>query len=116
MPNKPKVTVIPSVIRYTHRVGIYCRVSTRSQEQFDSLSNQLSFLTRMVSGKLGWQLTDIYLDVRSGTDAASRSEFQRMLRDCRANKLDIIFTKSISRFGRNTVEMLSGINPRSISD
>jgi DNA invertase Pin-like site-specific DNA recombinase len=64
----------------------------------------------MVSGKLGWQLTDIYLDVRSGTDAASRSEFQRMLRDCRANKLDIVFTKSISRFGRNTVETLSAIN------
>lgn len=105
-----RVTVIPPKPRFTHRVGIYCRVSTRSQEQLDSLANQVSFLTRIVATKLGWQLMDIYLDVKSGSDAASRSEFQRLLRDCQANKLDIVLTKSVSRFGRNTAETLAAIN------
>lgn len=72
MPDKTKVTVIPPTPRYTHSVGIYCRVNTRSQEQLDRLANQVSFLTRMVATKLGWQLADIYLDVKSGSNTAGR--------------------------------------------
>ncbi len=110
MPNGRKVTVIQPVPQFTHRVGIYCRVSTKSQEQLNSLATQLSWLTRKVSRTLGWYLVDIYLDMKSGANASSRDEFQRMLQDCRDKKLDIIVTKSISRFGRNIVDTLTAIN------
>lgn len=108
---KPQVRIVPSIMPYTtRRVGIYCRVSTRSQEQLDSLATQISSLTRLVATKWHWQLADIYIDIRSGSDAAERKEFQRMLNDCRAGKLNIILTKSISRFGRNTIEALQALN------
>lgn len=110
MPNERKVTVIPPIPKFTHRVGIYCRVSTKSQEQLNSLSSQLSWLTRKVSRTLGWYLVDIYLDIKSGANASNRNEFQRMLQDCREKKLDIIVARSISRFGRNIVDTLATIN------
>ena len=110
MTNNTKVTVIPPTNRYSNKVGIYCRVSSKSEEQLNSLVNQVSFLTQIVSTKLGWHLVDIYLDIRSGSDAKSRIEFQRLLNDCRSGKVDLVFTKSISRFGRNTSEILSAIN------
>lgn len=105
------VTMIPAKRYYGYRkVGIYCRVSTKSQEQMDSLATQVSLLTRLVAARVNWNLADVYLDVRTGSDAASRSEFQRMMDDCRAKKLNIVFTKSISRFGRNTVDSLKALN------
>lgn len=104
------ITVIPPVRKFTHRIGIYCRVSTRSQEQLESLSYQISSLTRRVAATPGWMLADIYLDVKSGSNASSRNEFQRMLGDCAAKKLDVILTKSVSRFGRNTTEILEIIH------
>lgn len=110
MASERKVTVIPPTHKYHRRVAIYCRVSSRSQEQLASLSTQASYLTRMVAEKPGWQLLDIYLDAKPGSDMADRSEFQRLLSDCRAGKIDIVLTKSISRFGRNTVETLAVIN------
>jgi site-specific DNA recombinase len=110
MPDETNVTVIPPTRRFTYRVGIYCRVSTRSQEQLDSLVNQVSLLTRRVAATLEWRLVDTYLDIKSGSDTASRYEFQRMMNDCRSKKIDIILTKNISRFGRNTVETLAAIN------
>lgn len=91
-------------------VAIYCRVSTRSQEQVQSMANQVSYLTQYVSRQPGWILTDIYIDMHSGKEVAGRSEFQRMMDDCMAGKIDQIVTKSISRFGRNTIEIMSSIN------
>jgi len=110
MTNERKVTIIPPKPKYNYRVGIYCRVSSRSQEQLSSLATQASYLTRLVAARPGWKLSDIYLDVKSGSDEADRNEFQRLLTDCRAGKVDIVLTKSISRFGRNTVETLATIN------
>ena len=111
MPEKRKVTVIPAKSELLYKkVGIYCRVSTRSQEQMNSLANQASLLTRLVSYRFDWRLVDIYLDVGSGSKEENRTEFQRMLRDCGSGKLNIVLTKSISRFGRNTVETLRSIN------
>jgi len=63
----------------------------------------------MVSKRHDWHLVDIFLDFRSGDSISGREEFQRMLEACRAKKLDIILTKSISRFGRNTEEMISAL-------
>ena len=105
------VTKIPAKQYFGYRkVGIYCRVSTKSQEQMDSLAAQVSLLTRLAATRVNWMLVDVYLDIRSGSGATSRSEFQRMMDDCRAKKLNIVFTKSISRFGRNTVETLKSLN------
>lgn len=101
-----QVKFIPSLPKLYYSVGIYCRISTRSQEQLRSMANQVSWLTQKVSENFRWRLVDIYLDFRSGTESDNREEFQRMIKDCKRKKLDIVLTKSISRFGRNTAEIL----------
>jgi DNA invertase Pin-like site-specific DNA recombinase len=111
MGEEKRIKVIKAYKQYKlPRVAIYCRISTRNQEQVQSLANQVSYLTQYVFRQPGWTLVDTYLDIRSGKDMTTRSEFQRMLDDCAAHKIDQIITKSISRFGRNTVEILSAIN------
>ncbi len=64
----------------------------------------------MVSNHINWVLVDIYVDVRSGKNSSGRPEFQRMLEDCRNKKIDLIITKSVSRFGRNTADTLAVIH------
>lgn len=91
------------------KVGIYCRVSSKTDAQLNSLAQQASFFVQMVSKRTDWQLADIYIDIRSGERSDNRSEFQRMLDDCQNGKLDIILTKSISRFGRNTEDTLQAL-------
>lgn len=91
------------------KVGIYCRVSTNSPEQLRSMSNQVSYLTHLVYNRAGWVLYDIYIDFQSGTNAQNRTEFQRMIYDCKNHALDIIITKSISRLGRNTAVFLEAL-------
>lgn len=92
------------------RVGIYCRVSTSSADQLKSLAAQVSALTRLTAVNPKWLLVDVYLDVASGKAGSSRKEFSRMLKDCQSHNLEIIITKSISRFGRDTVEILDALN------
>lgn len=91
------------------KVGIYARVSTRSPEQMNSLSAQVSELVRMFRDVPLHSIYDVYIDVMSGAHTESRPAYQRMLNDCRNNNLDLIVCKSISRFGRNTEEMLKTI-------
>ena len=89
------------------RVCAYCRVSTDLPGQAGSLINQESFFRSYISGQEGWELTEIYTDEgRSGTSAAGRPAFMRMLRDAEAGAFDRIITKEISRFARNTVDTL----------
>lgn len=85
-------------------VGIYARVSTNRQAQLHSMAAQVSELTRFVSNRPEWKLTDIYLDFDSSSGTKMRSEFYRMIDDAKNRKVDVIITKSIQRFGRNTVE------------
>lgn len=110
MSNERNVTVIPPSTKMMYRVAIYCRVSTRSQEQLDSLANQISYLTQLTAAKVNWRLIDIYIDIKSGSNTTNRSEFQRMIHDSENGKIDIILTKSISRFGRNSTISLKTIN------
>lgn len=107
MPEKRirEVTPLPAVHWYKD-VAVYCRVSTGSQEQLRSLANQVSHFTQLIKNKPFWKLYDFYIDVASGASTEDRREFQRMLGDCHNKKVDIIITKSISRFGRNTEEAL----------
>lgn len=92
------------------RVGIYCRVSTNSADQLKSLTAQVSALTRLTAANPKWLLVDLYIDIASSKTGSSRKEFSRMLQDCKSRDIEIILTKSISRFGRDTVEILEALN------
>ena len=110
MQKNSKIHFIPPVPKREKRVGIYCRVSTNSAEQLQSLTAQVSHLTRLAAAMPQWLLSDVYMDVATSKTGSSRKEFNRMLDDCRSNKLEIVLTKSISRFGRDTVEILDALH------
>ena len=116
MEKKPQVRIIPAKKKSLQlkRVGIYARVSTARAEQLKSLSAQVSAMTRHVSERSDWILKDIYMDVGSAKTGSSRREFSRLIADCRDHCLDYVITKSMSRFGRDNVEVLNSI--RSILD
>ena len=89
------------------RVAAYCRVSTDSEEQETSYEAQVSHYTEYIQRKPEWQMVEVYADDGiSGTNTAKREEFNRMIADCEAGKIDLILTKSISRFSRNTLDCL----------
>lgn len=67
-------------------------------------------MTRLIASMLQWVLADVYIDIATSKTGSSRKEFNRMLDDCRSRKLDIVITKNISRFGRDTVEILDALN------
>ena len=111
MSKNPKVHFIPpKPPKREKRVGIYCRVSSNSFEQLKSLTAQVSALTRVTAATPQWLLVDVYMDIASGKTGSSRKEFSRMLEDCNSHNLDIILTKRISRFGRDTVDTLEALN------
>lgn len=110
MTYNPKIHFIPAKPpKREKRVGIYCRVSTNDAEQLNSLAVQVSALTRLTASTPQWLLVDVYIDIASSKTGSSRKEFARMLDDCKSKKLEIIITKSISRFGRDTVETLEAL-------
>lgn len=92
------------------RVCAYCRVSTGSTEQNSSFKSQVEYYTRLIDKKDGWICVGIYADqARSGTKTVGRDDFQQMLRDCRLGKADMIITKFVTRFARNTVDSIKAI-------
>ena len=102
MSEKKRILYIPAKPpKRKYRVGIYARVSTNSAEQLQSLSAQVSHLTRVTAANRQWLLVDVYMDIASSKTGSSRKEFYRMLQDCQSHDLDILFTKNISRFGRD---------------
>ena len=111
MPNNPKVHyILANPPKREKRVGIYCRVSTNSMEQLQSLTAQVSHLTRLTAAVPQWLLSDVYMDIATSKTGSSRKEFNRMLADCKSHKLEIVITKDVSRFGRDTVEVLKAFN------
>lgn len=96
--------------RLEKKVGIYCRVSTNEKEQLYSLAAQISALTRAVANVSQWRLADVFIDIASAKGEIPRREFERLIRECEAHNISVVLTKSISRFGRDTVETLSAIN------
>ena len=89
-------------------VAAYCRVSTDTDEQKTSFDRQVETYTAMIGLNPEWQLAGIYADEGvSGTTAEKRPEFMRMMADCDAGKINLIITKSISRFARNLIECLT---------
>ena len=88
------------------KVAAYCRVSTLMPEQQMSMESQEVHYRKAIEEHPGWALAGIYSDQRSGTDADSRPALQQLLQDSREGRVDLILTKSLSRFARNTTECL----------
>ena len=89
------------------RVAAYCRVSTEYEEQNSSYQTQVSHYTNYILNHDGWDLVKVYADDGiSGTNTKKREQFNQMIEDCMAGKIDLIITKSISRFARNTLDCL----------
>jgi len=92
------------------RVAAYCRVSTDSDEQATSYDAQIEHYTNYINGHPDWKLAGIFADDGiSGTNTKKREEFNRMIDDCMVGGIDMIITKSISRFARNTLDCLKYI-------
>lgn len=79
-------------------------------DHLQSLTAQISHLTRLIASMLQWVLADVYIDIATSKTGSSRKEFNQILDNCRSRKLDIVITKNISRFGRDTVEILDALN------
>ena len=89
------------------RVAAYCRVSTDSEDQLNSYKSQVMYYTDLIKKKPEWSLADIYADEAiTGTQVTKREDFQRMINDCMNGDIDMVITKSISRFARNTLDTL----------
>lgn len=92
------------------RVAAYCRVSTDSDEQATSYEAQVEHYTEFIQKNPEWEFAGIYADDGiSGTNTKNRDEFNRMIEDCEAGTIDMIITKSISRFARNRLDCLKYI-------
>ena len=92
------------------RVAAYCRVSTDSDEQATSYEAQIEHYTEYISKNPEWVLEGIFADDGiSGTNTKKRDEFNRMIDECHVGNIDMIITKSISRFARNTLDCLKFI-------
>lgn len=110
MEYNPRVQIIPAKPKLRDkRVAIYARVSSNGTEQLKSLTAQISGLTRLTAANSTWLLVDTYIDIASSKTGSHRKEFNRLLADCTANKVDIVLTKNISRFGRDSVEALTAV-------
>lgn len=91
------------------RVAAYARVSSGKDAMLHSLSAQVSYYSNYIQNHPGWEYVGVYADEALTGTKETRPEFQRLLADCRAGKIDMIITKSISRFARNTVTMLKTV-------
>lgn len=108
------VTVIPAkpqlmqeTVKRQLRVAAYCRVSTEEEEQQSSYEAQCSYYTDKIMTNPEWTMAGIFADEGiTGTSTKKRDDFNRMIRHCRQKKIDLILTKSISRFARNTLDCL----------
>ena len=118
MPTAANVTIIPAKAQTAEnrdkyhqlRVAAYCRVSTEQEEQQNSYQVQIAYYTDLINRKKEWSLVGIFADEGiSGTQTKKRTEFNRMIRMCKNKKIDLVITKSISRFARNTVDCLEYI-------
>lgn len=97
-----------STIKKELRVAAYCRVSTGSDAQLESLEAQKTHYERYINSRKDWKFAGLYFDEGiTGTKAEKRPELLRLITDCEARKIDFVITKSISRFSRNTTDCLA---------
>lgn len=99
---------IPAIAK-RERVAAYARVSCGKDEMLHSLSAQVNYYSQYIQQNPAWEYAGVYVDEALTGTKDSRPEFQRMLADCKAGKIDRILTKSLSRFARNTVTVLESV-------
>lgn len=113
---KPRVIIIPAKPEAVQtaaaakqlRVAAYCRVSTEEEEQLNSYEAQCEYYTDKIMSNKDWTMAGIFADEGiTGTSTKKRTEFLRMIRLCKQKKIDIILTKSIQRFSRNTLDCIN---------
>ena len=109
----PKITKIEPVIPLIKprlKVAAYARVSMESEKLMHSLSAQISYYSDLIQKNPEWEYAGVYADrFVSGTSTARRTEFQRLIADCEKGNINLILCKSISRFARNTVDLLNTV-------
>lgn len=98
----------PNILK-PKRVAAYARVSTGKDAMLHSLSAQISYYTKLIQSHRDWELVGVYADEALTGTKADREKFQKLLTDCRNGTVDMIITKSISRFARNTVTLLETV-------
>lgn len=113
---KKKVAMIPAKVQYNRgiklterklRVAAYCRVSTELEQQESSYEAQVEYYTQKIEENNNWKSAGIYADDgKSATNTKKRDDFNAMIKDALDGKIDMILTKSVSRFARNTVDSL----------
>ena len=111
------ITVIPARINSNlaeniklqkKKMAVYCRVSTDQLEQLSSYEAQVNYYTTYINSHPDYEIAGIYADEGiSGINTKKREQFNKMIEDCKAGKIDMIITKSISRFARNTLDCLN---------
>jgi site-specific DNA recombinase len=110
MPKISRIEPTVPAIKQLKKVAAYARVSMQSERMMHSLSAQISYYSKLIQKNPDWEYAGVYADdFISGTNTVKRDEFKRMLADCEEGKIDIILTKSISRFARNTVDLLETV-------
>lgn len=111
----PKIIIIPpkqedvqaQAAKKHLRVAAYCRVSTDDEEQLTSYEAQRTYYTEKITQNPEWTMASVFADEGiTGTSVKSRKEFQKMIRQCRQGRIDLILTKSLSRFSRNTLDVI----------
>lgn len=105
-----KIETTTPTLNIRKKVAAYARVSVEKERSIHSLSAQVSYYNTLIQKNPEWDYVGVYADSGiSGTKTEGRNEFQRMIKDCELGKIDIVLTKSISRFARNTVDLLETV-------
>ena len=117
--DQKEITVIPAKQEYGRvknlekkklKVAAYCRVSTAQEKQENSYMSQIMYYSEQIKSNLEWHFVGVYADEGiTGTSTKNRNDFKKLIVDCNKGKIDLILTKSISRFARNTVDLLQTI-------
>lgn len=104
------LTSTPKISQNKRKVAAYAKVSTDNEEQLSSYAAQVDYYTRYIKSKIEWEFVEVYTDEGiSATNTKKRDGFKRMVQDALDGKIDLIVTKSVSRFARNTVDTLTTV-------
>lgn len=109
MPKTVTRVAYPPRLQSKKKVAAYCRVSSGKDAMLHSLSAQISYYNELIQKESDWEFAGVYADEALSGTKDSRENFQKLLADCRDGKIDMIITKSISRFARNTVTLLETV-------
>lgn len=109
MPKSIERVQFPPRLERKKRVAAYARVSSGKDEMLHSLSAQVSYYSSLIQGHEDWEYAGVYADEAVTGTKESRDNFQKLLAECRAGAVDLVITKSISRFARNTVTLLQTV-------